>query len=199
MHGCTVPNRLLARVLAQHPHDFPLNIINSLLQTPKFAQWAISPWENQGLLEALVDHAEDDGQADGREDLARATRRLVEVGCGETLFLLAVEKGCISIIEALLSMSTSSPSDLSGLGIAPSFQVFDLNAWERLADMRTAIVSVLAPNGDTPLHLAMKLSDENRCFVITKILVEAGCSPCERDADDKPPVHIPWCEDSSLS
>ena len=56
--------------------------------------------------------------------------------------------------------------------------------------MRTAIVSVLAPNGDTPLHLAMKLSDENRCFVITKILVEAGCSPCERDADDKPPVHI---------
>ena len=113
VHRCTIPNRLLARVLAQHPHDFPLNIINSLLQTPKFAQWAISPWENQGLLEALVDHAEDDGQADGREDLARATRRLVEVGCGETLFLLAVEKGCISIIEALLSMSTSSASDLS--------------------------------------------------------------------------------------
>ena len=35
----------------------------------------------------------------------------------------------------------------------------------------------------------MRLSDEKQCLIITKLLVEAGCSPCERDADDKPPVH----------
>ena len=35
----------------------------------------------------------------------------------------------------------------------------------------------------------MRLSDENQCLVITKLLIEAGCSPCELDADDKPPIH----------
>lgn len=55
---------------------------------------------------------------------------------------------------------------------------------------RTAIVNSLAANGDTSLHVAMRLPYENQCLIITKLLVEAGCSPCERDADDKPPVHI---------
>ena len=112
-HGCIVPDRLLARVLGEQPHNFPFYIINRLLKTPKFVKWAISPWENRGLLEALVDDAEDDGQVDGREDLARATRRLAEVGCGEALLLLAVEKGCISVVEVLLSMDASSASNLS--------------------------------------------------------------------------------------
>ena len=35
----------------------------------------------------------------------------------------------------------------------------------------------------------MRLSDENRCLSITKLLAEAGGSLCERDADDKPPIH----------
>ena len=51
-------------------------------------------------------------------------------------------------------------------------------------------MNALAPNGDTPLHLALKLSDENRCLMLAKLLVEVGCSPLEGDADDKPPVHI---------
>ena len=51
-------------------------------------------------------------------------------------------------------------------------------------------MNVLAPNGDTPLHLTMKLPEESQCLIITKLLVEAGCSPGESDADDKPPVHI---------
>ena len=50
-------------------------------------------------------------------------------------------------------------------------------------------MNALAPNGDTPLHVAMRLSDEKQCLIITKLLVEAGCSPCELDADDKPPIH----------
>lgn len=53
-----------------------------------------------------------------------------------------------------------------------------------------AIVDALAANGDTPLHMAMKLSDENQCLIITKHLVEASCSPCGLDADDRPPLHI---------
>jgi ankyrin repeat protein len=50
-------------------------------------------------------------------------------------------------------------------------------------------VNALADNGDTPLHVAMRLSDENQCLIITKLLDEAGCSLCEPDADDKPPIH----------
>ncbi|KAF8552325.1 ankyrin [Imleria badia] len=170
-HGAIVPDRLLARVLGEQPHNFPLYIINRLLQTAEFSKWAINPWENRGLLEALVDDAEDHDQVDGRDEIALALRRLVEVGCAETLLLVAVEKECISVVEALLSMNTSS---------------LDLCSESH----SRAIVNALAANGDTPLHLAMKLSDENRCLIITKLLIEAGCSPCERDADDKPPVHI---------
>ena len=187
-HGSVVPDRLLARVLGEQPHNFPLYIINRLLQTSEFLKWSINPWENRGLLEALVDDAEDHGQVDGGDTVALALKRLVEVGCAETLLLVAVEKGCISIVEALLSMNTSS-SDLSSASHTHG-RPHDLDAGDRVADMRTAIVNALAANGDTPLHLAMKLSDENQCLVLTKLLLEAGCSPCERDADDKPPVHI---------
>ena len=35
----------------------------------------------------------------------------------------------------------------------------------------------------------MRLSDERRCLIITKLLVDAGCSPCEHDADNKQPIH----------
>lgn len=110
--GCIVPDCLLACVLGEHPHDFPLYIISRLLQTSEFVRWATTPWENRGLLKALVDDAEDHGRVDGRDEAALASRRLVEVGCGETLLLLAVETGCISVVEALLSMNTSSASDL---------------------------------------------------------------------------------------
>ena len=111
--GSIVPDRLLARVLGEHSHDFPLYIINRLLQTVEFAKWSIALWENRGLMEALIDDAEDHGQVDGRQELLLASRRLVEVGCAETLLILAVEKGCVSIVEVLLSMNISSDSDLS--------------------------------------------------------------------------------------
>ena len=52
------------------------------------------------------------------------------------------------------------------------------------------IVNAVATNGDTPLHVAMKLSDESRCLILTKLLVEAGCSPCALNADDKPPIQV---------
>ena len=52
------------------------------------------------------------------------------------------------------------------------------------------VVNAVATNGDTPLHVAMRLSDENRCLILTKLLVEAGCSPCALDADDKPPIQV---------
>ena len=51
-------------------------------------------------------------------------------------------------------------------------------------------MNAVASNGDTPLHLAMKLSDENQCLVLTKLLVEAGCSPREPNGVDKPPIQI---------
>lgn len=51
-------------------------------------------------------------------------------------------------------------------------------------------MSVVATNGDTLLHVAMRLSDENRCLILTKLLVEAGSNPGEFNMDDKPPIHF---------
>ena len=62
------------------------------------------------------------------------------------------------------------------------------NVKDQSLKCRVAVVNALATNGDTPLHVAMRLPDENRCLIITKLLVEAGFSPCELDADDKPPI-----------
>ena len=51
-------------------------------------------------------------------------------------------------------------------------------------------MNAVATSGDTPLHVAMKLSDENQCLVLTKLLVEAGCNPRALDANDKPPIQV---------
>ena len=34
----------------------------------------------------------------------------------------------------------------------------------------------------------MRLSNENQCLIVAKLLVDAGLSPCALDADDKPPI-----------
>lgn len=36
----------------------------------------------------------------------------------------------------------------------------------------------------------MRLSDENQSLMVTKLLVDAGCSPCRLDRNDKPPIHV---------
>ena len=111
--GSTIPDELLTRVLRVHPHQFPLYIIRRLLQTENFVPWAVAPGESRRLLEALVEDAEDYEQTFGGEDLMLATRRLVEVGFGETFLLAAVEKGCIPIVRALFSINASVASDVS--------------------------------------------------------------------------------------
>ena len=111
--GSTIPDRLLTRVLKVHPHQFPLYIIRRLLQTAEFANWTIAPGENRRLVEAFVEDEEDYEDTLGGEDLMLATRRLVEVDWAETLLLVAVEKGCISIVRALLSVNGSVTPDVS--------------------------------------------------------------------------------------
>ncbi|KAF8427221.1 hypothetical protein L210DRAFT_3652657 [Boletus edulis BED1] len=170
-HGSIIPDRLLTRVLSVQPHRFPLYIIRRLLQTAEFITWAATPWDNRRLLEAVFDDEDSYEQINGGDELELVTTRLVQAGCAEALLLVAVEKGCIPVIRTLLSMNTPSPSD------TPS------------TSNPHAIVDALADNGDTPLHIAMRLSNENQCLIITKLLVEAGCNPCGLDADDKPPIY----------
>ncbi|KAG8220368.1 ankyrin repeat-containing domain protein [Butyriboletus roseoflavus] len=166
--GSTIPDWLLTRVLRMQPHQFPLFIIHRLLQTAEFVEWALAPWDNERLLEAFVEDEEYYERIKGGDELMHVTKALVQAGCVEALLLAAAEKGCIPVIRTLLSINTPSPSD-----IPSASHPYD----------------ALVANGDTPLHVAMRLSDENRCLIITTLLVEAGCSPCERDADDKPPIY----------
>ncbi|KAG6375336.1 ankyrin repeat-containing domain protein [Boletus reticuloceps] len=165
-HGSTIPDRLLTRVLSVQPHRFPLYIIRRLLQTAEFITWAATPWDNRRLLEAVFDDEDSYEQINGGDELELVTMGLVQAGCAETLLLNAVEMGCIPVIRTLVSMNTSSSPDTLH-----------------------ATVDAFADNGDTPLHMAMRLSNENQCLIITKLLVEAGCNPCELDADDKPPMY----------
>ena len=187
---CIVPDRLLAHVLEERPQDFPLSIVNRLLKTAEFAKWSITtPWENRRLLETLVDDVEDHGQVDGGEWIT-AARILVDVGCAEALLPVAIAKGCTAVIEALLSMDTSSASDVSSVAShthgASLVQVHGID----LLIYGIAIVNALTPNGDTALHVAVRLSDENLCLAIMKLLVNSGCDPRALDADDKSPIHI---------
>ncbi|KAI9573047.1 ankyrin repeat-containing domain protein [Boletus coccyginus] len=207
--GSIVPDKLLARVLGEHPHDYPLPVIRRLLQTGEFPVWANNPWENRRLLEALLDHAEDCEQVGGEDELMFGIKRLVQVGCAEALLLVAVEKGCVSVIGTLLSMGDGDElmfgiKRLVQVGCAEALllvavekgcvsvigTLLSMNSDVSSASHNHTIVNAVAANGDTPLHVALRLSDEIQCFIITKLLVEAGCSPCGLDADDKPPVHV---------
>lgn len=106
--GSTVPDVLLTHVLKVQPHQFPLNIVRRLLQTPEFIRWAATPWDNRRLLEAVVEDEEDYEDIHCRDELVLVTRELIEAGYTETLLLVAVEKGCFPVIKTLLS--TSLPS-----------------------------------------------------------------------------------------
>ena len=108
--GSAVPDGLLSRVLRLQPHQFPLYIIRRFLQTAEFAKWADAPWDNQRLLEALVEDEEDYEQVNCGDELFLATRRLVQAGYTENLLLVAVEKGCTPVISTLLSVTTTLSS-----------------------------------------------------------------------------------------
>ena len=187
VQGSTIPDGLLTRVLRVEPHQFPLSIIHRLVRTAEFVQWAATPWDNRRLLELFVEDEEYYEQIKSGDELMLATNGLVQAGCAEALLLVAVEKGCIPVIRTLLSMNTSLPSDMPLVSHLCGKSSIPMQ--KRSLRFRVTIVDALAANGDTPLHVAVRLSDESRCLIITKLLVEAGCSPRERDADDKPPIY----------
>ena len=113
--GSTVEDGLLTRVLRVRPHKFPLSILNRLVQTAEFVKWAVAPWDNRRLLEAFVDDEDYHEQIKGGDELMLATRALVQVGCAETLLIVAVENGCIPVIKTLLSMNASHPYGRSSI------------------------------------------------------------------------------------
>lgn len=117
--GSAIPDELLTRVLRLEPHQFPLYIIHRLLKTPEFVKWAATPWDNRRLLEAFIEDEEYYEQIKGGDILMLTTRALVQVGCAEALLLVAVEKGCIPVVRTLLSMDTTTPSDIPSASHPP--------------------------------------------------------------------------------
>ena len=191
--GSIVLQELLARVLTKQPDEFPLYIIKRLLQTAEFAEWALPSWNNQLLLDAMVEREGEDSEQSGVGELVMCVQRLIEVGCaqnpsGETILHVAAEKGCIHALERLLPAYATLPFDIvsSALSCASPERVEIV----RLLIKHGADVNPLAVNGDPPLHIAIKSSDEIECLRVTQILVEAGSDPCRPDADDRPPIHL---------
>ncbi|KAG8219058.1 hypothetical protein J3R82DRAFT_4814 [Butyriboletus roseoflavus] len=157
-----VPGGLLTRVLRVQPHQFTLFIIHRLVQTAEFVEWAVAPWGNERLLETFVEDEEYYEQIKGGDELMLATRAFSQASCAEVLFLVAVETGCIAVIRTLLSMNTSFP--LVGLQY----------------ECKRLIVGMQSSRCGCPCG---QWGYSSPCSY------EADCSPRERDADNKPPIH----------
>ena len=170
--GSIILQELLARVLTKQPDEFPLYIIKRLLQTAEFAEWALPSSDNQLLLDAMVEREGEDSEQSGVGELVMCVQRLIEVGCaqnpsGETILHVAAEKGCIHALERLLPAYATLPFDIvpSALSCASPERVEIMFVYSSgLRHGADVHVNPLAVNGDPPLHIAIKLSDEIECL-----------------------------------
>ena len=124
----------------------------------------------------------------------KVTETLVSAGCdpracnlaGETPFHIAAKRGYISVMEYLLSLGISVPSDV---------MVTQFEGWRHHLTISFLLdkggdTHTIAKNGDTLLHLAAKLYPEKDALEMTKRLVHAGCIPCVPNSLQETAIHI---------
>ena len=128
----------------------------------------------------------------------KVTETLVSIGCdprgcnlaGETPFHIAAKQGYISVMEYLLSLGISVPSDV----MVTQLEGFK-GTWHGHLTIPFLLenggdIHAVAKNGDTLLHLAAKLDREEDALELTQRLVHAGCIPCVPNSLQQTPLHV---------
>ncbi|KAF8557484.1 ankyrin [Imleria badia] len=126
----------------------------------------------------------------------RRIKLFVNAGCdphacnlaGETPFHIAAQRGHIEVMEYLISLGISVPSDIMITQFEGSL-LHRLNSVPFLLD-KGGDVHAVAKNGDTLLHLSARLDTEHGALELAKHLVQAGCAPCALNSKQETPLHI---------
>ncbi|KIJ18462.1 hypothetical protein PAXINDRAFT_51773, partial [Paxillus involutus ATCC 200175] len=122
-------------------------------------------------------------------------KMLIKAGCdplmcnssGKTPLHIAVSRGYISIVEDMLSMATSLPSDILFTGVGAINNQVEMV--QMLID-KGADIHACMSNGDSVLHTVMEYSHNNSSLEIVKVLIGAGCDPLICNSSGRTPLHI---------
>ncbi|KAG6380116.1 ankyrin repeat-containing domain protein [Boletus reticuloceps] len=132
-----------------------------------------------------------------KEECLKRIRILIDAGCdarvcntaGETLLHVAARRRHIPVLEYLLSLDMPIPSDLILTQFKGSPRQACYQTMYLLLD-KGADIHAVAENGDTLLHLAAGVLQEEHALDLVKFLVHSGCNPCISNVEQETPVHV---------
>ena len=128
----------------------------------------------------------------------KRTKLLANAGCdlhacnlaGETPFHIAARQGHVPVMEYLLSLGISVPSDVMRTQLEGGDLQTQSHYSVRFLLNKGGDVHTVAKNGDTLLHLAAGLGMEQDALELVEYLVHAGCIPHALNSLQETPLHI---------
>ena len=121
-----------------------------------------------------------------RQDLVNI---FIRAGCsptacnyeGKTVLGAAIERGCTSVVELLLSQNVPFPVDILSIALRRHSTL----EMVQFLICKGADVHSTTLNGDTMLHLAVAEHIEGTCWDLVKTFIEAGCNPATCNSEGK--------------
>ena len=186
-------------LLLSHNTPLPSNIIHLALErghSPQIIQSLIISGANVHAISELtgntvLHHAVVGREADGGEEdnvfeeykeleCLDLVKCFTEAGCnlatrnseGKTAFEIAFSRGCIPVVEFLLSHNAPLPPDILSIALQRCSSLQMIQCLVR----NGADVHFAMSGGDTVLHLAISGYSEVTCWELAKTFIEAGCS-----------------------
>ncbi|KAH0831165.1 ankyrin repeat-containing domain protein [Lanmaoa asiatica] len=99
---------------------------------------------------------------------------------------VAAKNGYISVVGYFLSLGVSLPPDIllaASTGSSENIEVI------RYLIKKCADASVVATDGDTPLHLLVTEGSQDDHLESVRILIDAGCDPRAQNSNNETPMH----------
>jgi len=189
--SCPVPHVLFVHALNRYC-NIPARIVSRLLQTDQFVEWAADA-PSEELLRAL-DPAHYPYPPPSQQDVDVIRRRSIQLGCDSSTRLSemslrrAVSAGLVSIVQDMLSRTTSLPPDIIlHASCSPTSNVEMI----RLCLDMGSDVHTVSSTENTALHVALAASraSEVDCLENLQVLVDAGCNPSKYNLYDETPLH----------
>ncbi|KAI9458501.1 ankyrin repeat-containing domain protein [Boletus coccyginus] len=192
--GGPVPNESFVKALNQDLPCFPAPVVSRLLQTDEFVECA-ADLQDEGLLLRTLDPASyrNSFHPSSQQDIDVIQRRLIQLGCdpptqfNETSLRYAASTGFISIIQNMLSRTTSLPPDI--ILDASRSSTSNVEMIRLCLDVGSDVHTV-SPTEDTVLHVALTASKDKNCLEDLQVLIEAGCNPSRCNLAGETPLHL---------